>query len=189
MKKGIIKIISGVLVGISGFAIMVVWILLPLIESMESNPQFMGPGELTYHAEEPGNYFLYNQYRAMIDGVLYDKPESLPDGFQVAITDEAGTQLEFHSDRSFSFSSGETKGRSVGYVQVTAPTTLEIQLSGFEGKRPFSFGPNDLWGFMKDVLLSLCLIFLGLAAGAGLIIWGIVDLTRKPKKEPPPLPA
>lgn len=189
MKKGISKIIIGVLVAVAGITLVVFSIIAPIIERFQDNPKFIGPGTFEYSVEAPGKYYLYYWHDTIVDGVVYNQSSMLPEGMKISITDSADTQLPFQTDIAFTFSSTDSEGRSVGYVETSALGTLNIDLSGFEKSRVFSFGPNDFFDFFKSVMLAFALIFLSLGVGAGIVVWGIIDLAKRPKPAPPPVPA
>ncbi|QQL44580.1 hypothetical protein [Sulfuriroseicoccus oceanibius] len=195
MKKGLKTLIAGIVLLFAGvFVVPVLWIL-PVITQETKQQQFLGPGAIDYQAAESGRYYLMNDFQSFYDGRNYHRPEDLPDGLEVVVTDGAGERVAFFADRSFSSTSGGRSSRSVGYVDLDGPEQLTVVVDGRFEPRVFSFGKSRFMEVFKLIFGVFGVSALIVVVGLGLAIWGLVKLLNAPKEEPvsganvpPPIP-
>jgi hypothetical protein len=185
MRKGLKRLIGGILLFVFGGFVVPVAVLLPLLLDQSDERQFIVPGTTDIEITEPARYYLWNDFQTVYEGRSYNRSESIPDGLEIAIKDRDGRTLQFHNAAGISSSSGGNSRRSIGYVEVAEPTRLTISVSGDFDARVFSFSQSGiarmliliLGGFAASVLLSL--------AGIGIAIWGIVKLAKSKKSGDP----
>lgn len=182
MKTEIKLIIAGATLFVLGAFVIPLATVLPLILRDSSDDQFKVPGTTQVKIEEPGSYYLWNDYQTVFEGKSYNRSQNIPDGIEITLQNkETGEKFNFISDTSISSSSGSSSKNSIGYIEVQTPGTVEISISGGDEERVFSFSRSDL-------LLMFGMIFGGLAlsmligfSGFGLTIWGIVKLVQSKK--------
>ncbi len=180
MNTGIGRIIAGVTLSVLGAIVIPMGIVLTLVFGERDREQFVIPGETRIMAEEPGRYYLWNDYRTVYEGRTYNRSARIPDGLQIRIFDqETGERYDFVSNTSISASSGQSSRNSIGYIQVGTPAELQIEISGVAEERIFSFSRSILarmlWMIVGGISLSLLIGFTGL----GLIVWGVVKLVKQ----------
>ncbi|WOO43237.1 hypothetical protein [Rubellicoccus peritrichatus] len=184
MKKGLKTLISGIVIFIVGAFVAPLAVIIPVILALDDSDkrQFIIPGEHQFEIEKPARYYLWNDYQTIFDGKSYNRSESLPDGLQISIKDEAGEELKFTSNTMMSSSTGSSTKNTIGYVEVTAPGTLTIRVTGDSDARVFSFSEFSV---LKIVGLAFGAFGIGMliaVAGIGLSIWGIVKLVKNDTK-------
>jgi hypothetical protein len=132
------------------------------------------PGNAGFTAKEPGRYILWNDYQTLYNGRNYNQSQTLPDGMKIRILDANGSPLEFVNDGSTGFTSGTDAAKSIGYVEIEQPGTLQIQVSGGTEDRVFSFGRSRVLRIVGTILVGIgASVLLGLL-GVLLVVWGVV---------------
>lgn len=185
MKRGFKTLIAGVSIFvIGGFVLPFLW-MLPLFQFDGAENQFIGPGEQEFKVETAGKYYLWNNFQTVHEGKSYSKNSVLPDGLEIAATTASGETLFFKTDTSISFTSGSSAKESIGYVEITSPTTVRIGIGGDFEPRVFSFGASMVLEFFKRLIIGIGTGALLAAIGIGVSVWGIVKLLRTPKVEVP----
>ncbi|MCI5211020.1 MAG: hypothetical protein D3910_20045 [Candidatus Electrothrix sp. ATG2] len=112
MKPGIKPIILGVILFTLGGIALPAAILLPLFLGDSTDQQFSIPGSIQVAIKEPGRYYLWNEYQTIFNGKTYNRPEDLPDGIEISITDTAtSTPFGFIESSSISMNSGNNEKR------------------------------------------------------------------------------
>ena len=172
---------------VGAFVIPVLFIL-PLIFGNEHDTRFKAPGSVEVVVEETGRYYLWNDFRTVYDGRSYNRSENIPDGLEIQIRDANGRQLQFVSDTSISSSSGNSAKNSIGYVEVSNPGKVTVQVSGGTEDRIFSFSQSGLLRMFGLIFGGFGLSMLVALAGLGLIVWGIVKLVRTDRRSEPSAP-
>ncbi|MHC4887324.1 MAG: hypothetical protein ACYTGH_19785, partial [Planctomycetota bacterium] len=161
-------------------------VILPFLLDSSQEQQFLVPGGTQVLVEEPGRYYLWNDYQTVYEGRSYNGSESLPDGLEIRVVDEvAGTPLPFTPDTSISSSTGGDARKSIGYVEAVQPGSLSVTVTGDVEERVFSFSPSRLLLMFAVIFGAVGGAFLAAFVGIGLIIWGIVKVARNGKKDGP----
>jgi hypothetical protein len=182
MKRGIKTIIAGTVVFVVGAFVIPLLFVLPMIFGKSQDFQFKAPGSAETTVNEPGRYYLWNDFRTVYGGKSYDRSETIPDGVEIQIRDAAGRQLQFFSDTSISMTSGGSSKKSIGYVVVKDPGKVTLLLAGGNEERIFSFSQSGLLKMFGLIAGGFGLSMLTGLVGFGLIIWGVVKLVRGSKK-------
>lgn len=161
-------------------------LVMPVFKSLMEEPDLLkAPGEWEVMAEEPGRYYVWNEYQTVYDGTTYAEGEALPSGITFSLVDAATEEaVPFETDASISASSGATKKNSVGYFSLEEPGLYRLRIEGVEEPRIFSFGPSvfgDFFSFFGRIVLAGLAAFAAAIGGLLLIIFGIVELVRKEK--------
>ncbi len=184
MKPGIKPIILGVILFTLGGIAFPAAILLPLFLGDSIDKQFSIPGTIQVAIEEPGRYYLWNDHQTIFNGKTYNRAEDLPDGIEISISDTAtGTPFDFIDTASISISGGNSAKRSIGYIEVSKPTRLLVDITGGNEDRIFSFARATFFEKLKRIFGGIALAFLAGSSGVGLVIWGVVKSTRAKEKE------
>jgi hypothetical protein len=183
MKPGLKTLITGITLFILGGFVIPFLIILPLFLNESANSQFLIPGSKEVTVEEPGRYYLWNDFQTVHDGKSFSRSESIPDGLEIAVTDDTGNTLTFTSDTSTSSSSGSSSKNSIGYVEVSNPGKLSVSVSGDSEERVFSFSrsifPKMFLTILGGGIASLLMAFIGFGIG----IWGVIKLVRNRRGE------
>jgi hypothetical protein len=192
MKKGEGLIISGgVLFALGAFILPVIasiYMVSSAIKNKEFSiqaPAFKSSSSTEIRADEPGRYYLWNNYQTIHNGHSYNLSENLPNGIEFKFTDkDSGKPFVFKSYTGMTSSGTGSSKRTVGYINVTNACTVVIDISGGGEERIFSFYRSifSLTGILSYVLITV----IALAISIILIITGIIISSKKPK--PPPLP-
>ena len=179
MKKGIKLIILGIGIFILGAIVVPTAIVLSVVFADTHVEKFLVPGTTRDQIEQPGLYYLWNNYETVFKGTTYNRSESIPDGFKIRIKNtDTCERLDFVSYTSMSSSTGNSSKNTIGYVEVKKPCTLQIEVTGGTEQQVFSFSQSDflkimglfLGGFVVTMVLAL--------TGIGIVVWGIVRLVR-----------
>ena len=196
MKKGVKTIIAGVLLGVAGVAIIPATIVAPILKGVAQDHPFLAPGGREVSIAKPGQYYLWNEYDTMFEGKSYQHDVALPTGLEVTVRDESGEVLAFTAYDKISMSIGNGSKKSVGYVEVTEPSTLQVDVTGDFEPRVFSFAHSPVKEMAMRFLRAAVIAALSGLLAIGLVIWGIVKVTRanraqliaaQPSANPPPL--
>lgn len=179
MKRGIKTIIIGVVLFLLGMFVVPFLFVLPLLLGDSDTVQFKIPGTMETVIEQPGRYYLWNDFQTLYEGKIYNRSQSLPNGIQIQIWDSNGQLLPFVGDTSISTSNSSN---SIGYVEIAHAGKVIIEVSGGNEQRIFSFSKMKLLKMFGLILGGACSSILVTIGGIGLIIWGIVKLVRANKK-------
>lgn len=181
MRPGIKTFIVGLLLCLGAFAVPFLFIL-PLILGKSDRVQFTVPGKCEFTAAAAGRYYLWNDYETIYNGKSYNRSKETPDGIDIQIHDTNGP-VQFTSDTSTSVSGGGTSRASIGYVDLTHPEKLEIEIAGGAGNRIFSFGKSGMLRMMGMILGGLAAtIFVGVT-GFILVVLGAIKLIKGERRE------
>lgn len=188
------KLILGVVLFAVGFMSPLLLVVSLLGSLTEETVALEAPGEIEVTVEEPGRYYVWNEYRTVYEGRTYSQSETLPSGIAFSLTEaESGTELPLSTDMSMSWSGGDRKKTSVGYFGIEEPGDYVLSVQGPEEPRVFSFGPSlfgDLPAFLGRMILGAVLALAGVIGGVLLVIFGILELVRKDRNpQPPPKPS
>ncbi|WP_339136426.1 MAG: hypothetical protein WGN25_00905 [Candidatus Electrothrix sp. GW3-4] len=189
MQPGSKTILLGLILFILGGIAFPAAILLPLLLGDSIDKQFSVPGTLQVTIEEPGRYYLWNEYQTIFKGRTYNRPEDLPDGMEISITDTAtGRPFAFITSSSMSMHGGNEEKRSIGYIKVSKPTEIRVEISGDNEGRIFSFARATFFETLKRIFGGIALAFFAGSSGIGLVIWGIVRSVRAKDREDQDIP-
>jgi len=174
MKRGVKRIVVGSLVML-GAVILAVAIIVPTVLSIKPQPQFLIPGQAEFPVDEPGRYFLWNDYETVFDGRVFNQSEDLPDGIEIRVQDaKTGEPVTLKHGINQTMTTGSTAKKSIGYINVTDPATVLIEVPSSPEERVFSFGRTDVFRLIGGIFAAigggLVLGFVGI----GLVIWGII---------------
>ncbi len=186
MAPGTKLLVTGITLFILGMIVitMVMPILLYDLIDNRNGEQFKVPGITQVTVEEPGHYYLWNDYHTVFEGKSYTRSDTLPDGMEFKIRNQAtGKLFNFVTDLSISSNRGMSSSNSIGYVDVTAPQKIEIEVIGGAEDRIFSFSRSiftiRLGLIFCGSLLSMAISFIGF----GLFIWGVIKRFNSTKNE------
>lgn len=165
-----------------------VYAVISLTGAAAATPEFEAPGSFSSTTKEAGNYYVWDSFQTSFDGEIVNRPEALPDGYRVSVSDPAGEELPFTFDHSMVFSVGSHKMKSVGYVAAPADTTLTIDVDGFE--EPFRVVSFARSSFRDIVFKAVLPFFAAIAVGAvggilvlvGFVVW-LVNRNREQTAE------
>jgi hypothetical protein len=178
MKPGVKTIIAGTVLFVLGAFVIPLLFILPLILGGANELQFRVPGTIQAVVDEPGSYYLWNDYETVYFGKSYNRSKTIPDGTEIRIRNENGEQLAFVSDKSISESSGSSSKNSIGYVTVQKPGKINIEVTGGSEERIFSFSRSRVLKFLGILLGGFSLSMLFAIGGLSIAIWGIIKLIR-----------
>ncbi len=171
----------GVVFFILGVVVIPILCVLPIILEKSNEVSFKVPGTQTVKIEQPGRYYLWNDFRTVFDGKSYNRSKAIPDGMEIKIRNADGTLLPFISDTSTSSTSNGSAKNSIGYVEIKNSGELKVTISGGDEARIFSFGPSNLLKIFALIFGGIGLSLFVTMIGMGLSIWGIIKLVRSSK--------
>lgn len=181
MKRGVKTIIAGVVLFITGAVFVPVACILLLIFNRSNDVQFKVPGTKEINIEKPGRYYLWNDYQTIYHGKSYSRSKHIPDGMEIKIRDADGAPLSFIADTSISSEDNGLAENSIGYVEVKSPGKVEIEISGGNEERIFSFAPSNILKIVGLIFGTIGLSALIAISGIAVGIWGIVKLAGAKK--------
>lgn len=178
MKKillGIVICLAAVVVPVAG---LVSW-----IAGQPELEQHVVPGSFEITAPEPGQYMLWHVYRTEHDGVIYDKPEHPPDGWQIVIRNAAtGQTVGWKMHAGARIENNGVARRSIGLAELQ-PGRYRVTVTGPDARDTrviavsrYSF----IKGFVK-VVGAITLLFAGFGLGVLLVVLGVTELARSRK--------
>ena len=180
MKTGTKLIILGVALILLGTVVLPTAIILPAILSNSTETKFIVPGNAQVKVDEAGKYYLWNNYQTIFKGKSYNRAKTIPDGLEIIITDaETGNQFNFVGSGSMTSSNGSNAKSTIGYIEITSPCTIDIEVTGNSENQVFSFSESLLLKMMGRIFGGIVLAFICGMAGIGLIVWGIIKLEKK----------
>jgi hypothetical protein len=179
MKRGTKVFISGLILTIVGAFLVPYMMIMPLFKAEYPEFKFKNPGKDNISLTEPGKYYLWNDYQTVYEGKVYNTSKQLPNGTTVKIFDlNSGKELKFNSDSSISVSMGNDAQNSIGYVEISGPQTLDIQIESGE-ERVFTFAQSRFMKILKSITGAIVLTAVLTVSGIIFIIWGIIRMTSK----------
>lgn len=194
MKPGICMIIVGGVVFLFAVILVPFLAVVPVLTmGSKGDSKFLVPGGTTVTVEKAGRYYLWNEYRTLFDGKTYNRPEALPDGWEIEIRDRTtGEDLELTTGSGTSTTGGQTEKKSIGYVDfeegdIDNEIAIEVKASsggGGGGKksqlklRVFSFSRSEVWSIMGWILGGVAGSLVAGLIGVCVIILGVVKTVR-----------
>lgn len=138
---------------------------------------FKGPGEKIVSLKKAGEYTLWIQNRATIDGVLISSATDLPPGSVVEIVRE-GTEerIPLAGEAGMTVSINGTERESLGTIQVPGPGTVRISISRLDAPRVFYIAESIQ---LKGLFGSIALGAVGLSLFLVGVVLGIYFLIRR----------
>jgi len=179
MKNKVKYIIIGVLLFVIGAFVMPLGLVLYFVTLEETATKFKIPCYREITVEEPGKYYLWNEYQCVFEGTVYNSSEVLPNGLKInLISKDTSKTPELHSDASMSVSSGNNESNSVGYYNITETGIYFLEVSGDADTRIFSFGKSRIGKIIIVVLIFGILSLVISFTGIGVTIYGIVQVVK-----------
>ena len=182
MKAGVKTIITGIFLIVLGAFIIPLTVILSLILNDSNEEQFKIPVTTLVAIEEPGRYYLWNEYQTVFNGISYNRSKSIPDGIEIKIrnhkTDES---YDFISNDSISSNSKGSSRNSIGYVDIQTIGSIDIEITGGNEERIFSFSQFDFWAMLGLIFGGIAISMMTCLSGLGLAIWGIINVSKANK--------
>lgn len=178
MKPGLRPLIIGVVLLIAA-CILPFLFLIPLFKGDSLNVQFAVPGDIEVPIEEPGRYHLWHDYQTVFEGTTIRKDPALPDGFTISIQDADGKPLDLTSHMNTNVQIMGTSKQSIGSIDITAPTTVRILVTGDPTGHVFSFGESRIGSIILTAVVTVLCAGLLAAGGLTFAILGIVRLVKR----------
>jgi hypothetical protein len=148
---------------------------------------FETPGTLIYHADKPGNVFIWLQTRGVIGGKVHAQQHSLPEGLQVsAARANSGEDITIVPANGMTMSIGMAQREAV--FQFSAPTSGDYEITATGGSTPSVLAVSrGITGGMLGMLFgTICSALIGFALIVGGIVLGITTFVRRSKLQLPP---
>jgi hypothetical protein len=183
MKTGAKTIITGIFLIVLGAFVIPLTVILSLVLDDSNEKQFKIPVTTVITIEEPGRYYLWNEYQTIFNGRSYNRSKSIPDGIEIKIkSQKTGESYNFISNGSISSNNNGSSRNSIGYVDIQNVGSIDIEISGGNEERIFSFSQFDLWDIFGLILGGIGLSMMVCLSGVGLTIWGIINVSKSNKK-------
>ena len=183
MKTGAKTIITGIFLIVLGAFVIPLTVILSLIFDDSNEKQFKIPVTTVITIEEPGRYYLWNEYQTIFNGISYNRSKNIPDGIEIKIkSQKTGESYNFISNGSISSNSNGSSRNSIGYVDIQNVDSIDIEIAGGNEERIFSFSQFDLWDIFGMILGGIGLSMMTCLTGLGLVIWGVINVSKSHKK-------
>lgn len=176
------RLVAGIFLFLGGVFALPLAVLVPLLQNGSDGRVFLVPDVVEVIAEEPGRYYLWNEYETIYEGRSFRRSRHLPDGWQIVVADAAGDSLRLTTKTSISVSGGSGQSNSIGYVDVEQPGLLRIEVSGAGEARVFSFSRSFFQNYFLVIVGVLGASVLIALSGVGLSVWGVFLLVREEPK-------
>ena len=178
MKPGLVTLISGIALFMLGAFVILFLLIVPLFLNESADQQFLVPGSQQVLIEDPGRYYLWNDFQTVYEGRTFNRSQNIPDNLTITVTNPIGETLTFRSNTSISFTSGSSSKNSIGYVDVSDPGKLMVSVSGDTEQRVFSFSQSIFPKMLLAILGGGAVSLLVALAGIGIGIWGLVKFLK-----------
>jgi len=180
MKKGLGKVILGVILMVTAAVIVITAAVSIFGQLWKTEKTFAGPGTVEVTIREPGKYYLWNSYRITFENKSYNQSKSMPEGTVAGLkNNESGQVIGFNPNRAFSLSSGDEARVSIGYFDIQRTGKYDLTVAGFAETRIFSWGKSEGSNIVSTAI-SIIGIDMILTTGAViLIIVGLRQMIRK----------
>lgn len=176
------KIVFGIVVFVLGAIVIPMAMIIGAVLNQPAAKQFKVPGTARVSIEEPGRYYLWNDFQTVYEGKSYELSERLPGGVEITIRDvDTGEEFDFVSSLTTSSSTPSSSKNSIGYIEVQNDTEISIEVAGLDNERVLSFSKTFVPRLVAMVLAGGLLSTVSGLTGGGLVVWGIVSLIRKRK--------
>ena len=183
MKAGVKTIITGIFLIVLGAFVIPVTVVLSLILDNSNEEQFKIPVTTLVAIEKPGRYYLWNEYQTIFNGISYNRSKSIPDGIEIKIRNHTtGESYDFISNDSISSNSKGSSRNSIGYVDIQNIGSIDIEITGGNEERIFSFSQFDFWAMLGLIFGGIAISMMTCLSGLGLAIWGIINVSKANKK-------
>ncbi len=186
MKKPGKQILTGVILFVLGaIVIPTAFTVLAFIHAANCKPlaKFEIPAQATVTVEEPGRYYLWNNYQTVFEGKAYSDSRDVPDGLEFSLVDtQTGDAVEFMTNASISVTSNNDEKNSIGYFEIDQPGDYTLSVSGSTLPRVCSLGKTIF--SLRNVLAFIACFGFTMALGLGgfvLVIVGLVNLGKSRK--------
>jgi len=183
MKTGTNLIIAGVTILALGSFISPLLIVMHIVQdSGTDHTQFKIPGQIRVTASAPGRYYLWNDNKTIYGGISYNRSESVPDGIKIRLSNpDTGEPYDFVSNTSMSVSSGSSEKHTIGYITIEKPCDINIDISGGNEERIFSFSRAVFMKIMGLILGVIALAMTAAITGIAMIVFGIIKTSERQK--------
>ena len=168
-----------IFVGVAIFA----WTLIRLIGGAALDPQTKVPGTVRANIDGAGRYYLWDNHWTTFEGERFKYAADCPDDVSVTAKDANNAKLDFVRDSSQNWSIGNHSKTSIGYLDVPAATTIQIDIENAGRERIVTVSnrtmKQELWsrlgGFGIGIVVS--------AVGLVVCLLGFALRPRKPIAE------
>lgn len=182
MKKGMKLLIVGAIFGLLGIVVIPSVMVFSFLLNQPEHHQFKVPGETTVKVEEPGRYYLWDDFETIYENQSYVRRPGIADGLIIYFKDEKGRYLDFERDVSMSSESLGEHRKSIGYVHVEEPGEITIQIKGNMEERIFSISRSWFLRFFLTMMLGVTSSVIVGIIGIVMCIVGVVRLATEPQR-------
>ncbi|MDA3799911.1 MAG: hypothetical protein PF692_12615 [Kiritimatiellae bacterium] len=163
--------------GVGGGTALLLWRVIGLHEGQT----FLVPSAQEFQITEPGTYILWHDYKITFDGIVYNKPESLPDQVSIQLRHEE-KEVPMRTSWGASSTSGTHEKKEIGRYGITTPGKYTLSVNGLKEKRVFSFGRSEIKGLLLAALICLLLNLFGWLGAPALVAVVLVMRARRGKE-------
>ncbi len=138
------------------------------VKSFPEGKRFLVPGSLTFTAEQPGEYVIWDELSTFFNGKSYQNSEDLPGGMQISVREaQSGRTFQFSLSSGGSENIGNVKRKSIAEVSLDRPGNYVIEVSGSFPERVF---------YIRRSAVSMVLSGIAISAMLGLIGWVLAPI-------------
>lgn len=181
MRKGLKRLITGIILGITGVAVIPGLTVYKLITENETHSiaPFKVPGEHEFELTKVGKHTIWQYERTIFEGQSYQREDGLPDGWVFTLTNAAGEEIPLESDASATVTLGDSEIRRsfVSFV-ADSPGAYKLEVAGEGQDHILKVAPAFTFDSFTRIMGAVAASVLCILAGLGITIWGIVVLGK-----------
>ncbi len=179
MKRGVLKVIFGGLMLLTGGVIGPLLVLLLPLFTTENLARLAAPGRVDFRLEESVSLTLWYDQVIFFDGTRYDSGPLRSNWNFLLIEKSTGEERFPQSALKMTKSYPDHEALAIGRFQNVRPGEYTLQVSGEGGQRVFSLSTAPYDRKMRPMLIGGGLSTFVAVLGGAVLILGIVQLTRK----------
>lgn len=150
---------------IAGLAIFI-FTFIRLVNGSALDHQTKVPGTFSVEIDEPGRFYVWDNHWTVFDGERIQYEADCPDDAKISVRDASSSAMPFVQDRSKSWSIGNSGKTSIGYIDVSNATTLELAFDDVGRERIVTVSnrtmKQELWARLGGLGIGLGIGILGI---------------------------
>lgn len=179
MKKGVFKVIFGGLMLLAGGIVGPLLVLLLPLFTTENLARLAAPGEVDFNLEEPVSLTLWYDQVIFFEGTRYDSGPLHSNWNFLLIEKSSGEKRYPRSALNMTKSYPDHEAVAIGSFQDVRPGEYTFRVSGEDDQRVFSLSTAPYDRKLRPMIISGGVSAFIALLGAGFLILGIIQLTRK----------
>lgn len=135
-----------ILFALIGIALLVLAAISIFAAFRDTGMRFLAPGETTVAITQPGDYTLWHESRAFIDGRFMTFEDALPPDTTITVLEQPdGATVPLRRAGNTSVEAGGTRRVAVAKLTLDRPGDYRIVVTGLEEQRAFYLAEARFW--------------------------------------------